>query len=124
MLAPLHGPNPTPFQIVSSYTVGVASAAFTLIALGIDWRTALLALLVLDWTAGVVANSAEPVRSWWRARAHLRIAFVIVHLLQLPLLLWLTGGGIVFAILTLVLAAKLSIFVLGWTDGRFQGTGG
>ena len=113
MLAPLHGLNPTLFQLVSSYAVGVASAALTLIALGVDWKKALLAFLVLDWTAGVVANSAEPVRAWWRERPRLRAAFIGVHFLELPFVFWLAGGGEAFAILVLVLAAKLSVFVLG-----------
>lgn len=120
MLASLHGLKPTLFQLMSSYGVGIASAAFTLIALGIDWKTLLLALLVLDWTAGVVANSAETVRAWWQARPHLRIAFLVVHILELPLMFWLSGGGEIFVILTLVLAAKLSVFLLGAPSARSQ----
>ena len=93
MLASLHGLNPTPFQLIGSYGIGVASAAFTLIALGVDWETLLLAFLVLDWTTGVVANSAETARAWWRERPRFRIAFIAVHLLELPLVFWLSGGA-------------------------------
>ncbi|MEM9781006.1 MAG: hypothetical protein AAF899_00880 [Pseudomonadota bacterium] len=120
MLAALHGHNPTPFQLVSSYALGAASAALTLVVLGIDGKTALLALLVLDWTAGVVANSAEAVRAWWRRRPHLRVPFIVVHFVELPLVFWLTGGGEVFAILLLVLAAKLSVFMLGAPSPGFH----
>ena len=120
MLASLHRLNPTPFQLVSSYGVGVTSAAFTLIAIGIDSKTVLLAFLVLDWTAVVVANSAETVRAWWREQPRFRIAFIAVHLLELPLVFWLSGGGEVFVILTLVLSAKLSVFLLGAPSARDQ----
>ena len=124
MLAALHGINPTRFQLVSSYAVGLASAALTLVALGFAWKTALLALLVLDWTAGVVANSAEPVRAWWAERPRLRGAFIVVHLLELPVVFWLTDGGAAFAVLALVLAAKLSVFVLGWHPRALDGVEG
>ena len=77
------------------------------------WQTLLLAVLAVDWCGGVVANSAETVRAWWRERPRLSKAFVVVHLLELPLVYWLAGGGLVFYVFALVLAMKLGVFLLG-----------
>ncbi len=111
--AAFHGDHPGPFQLIATYAIGLAAAGLTLLSLDITWKTVILAVLVFDWVGGIVANAAETVRTWWRARPKARTAFLLIHLLEVPLLWWLTGGGLAFYILVLVLAAKLSIFVLG-----------
>ncbi len=113
MLGSLHGNKPTTFQLVSSYGVGLGAALLVLVSLEFSWKTALLAFLALDWVGGIVANSAETVRDWWRERPEMSRAFIAVHLIELPIVFWLSGGGVTFALFGLVLAAKLSIFLLG-----------
>ena len=113
-LRSLHGNEPTGFQLFATYGVGAAAAALTLAALDFNWKTALLAFLAFDWVGGVVANAAETVREWWRDRPRLKTAFIVVHLIELPLAYWLAGGGVVFYVLGLALAVKLSVFIVGW----------
>ena len=109
----LHGNRPAVFQLVATYGVGFAAAALVLTTQGFGWRSWLLALVAADWCGGVVANAAAPVRAWWTARPRMKTGFVLVHLAELPLIYWLSGGGVAFYILAVVLAAKLSVFMLG-----------
>ena len=109
----IHGNKPSGFQLFATYGVGVAAAALTLATLGFNWKTALLAFLAFDWVGGIVANSAETVRAWWRERPRMKTAFIVIHLIELPLVFWLAGGGVAFYTLALMLAIKLSVFVLG-----------
>ena len=113
VLRSIHGNKPTGFQLCATYGVGVAAAALTLAALGFSWKTALLAFLAFDWVGGIVANSADTVRAWWRNRPRMKKAFIIIHLIELPLVFWLAGGGVAFYVLALMLAVKLSVFMLG-----------
>ena len=117
-LGSMHGNTPTGFQLAATYAVGIGAAVLALATLGLTWKTVLLAILAFDWAGGVVANSADPVRAWWRDRPRMQAAFIIVHLIELPLVFWLTDGGAAFYVLALVLAAKLSVFVLGgrWSN--------
>ena len=109
----LHGNRATPFQLAASYGVGLGAAALVILVLGLSWKTALLGLVAVDWVGGIVANAAEPVRAWWRDRPRWRAAFIAVHIVELPIVFWLSGGGIVFALFALILATKLSVFLLG-----------
>ncbi|MGJ3231583.1 MAG: hypothetical protein ACFE0P_07280 [Oceanicaulis sp.] len=113
MLGAVMGERPTRFQVLSSVIVGSAAALLTVIVFGWSWKAALLALLAFDWAGGVVANAAEPVRAWWRPRPRLRAVFFAVHAVEAPLVYALTGGGAAFAVFAILLAAKLSVFVLG-----------
>lgn len=112
-LEPFQGENPSYPQLIATYGIGFMAATLTLNYLGLGWESAILAFIVFDWVGGVVANAAEPVRKWWRTRPHLKAKFFIVHVLEIPLVYLLTGGEILFYILLIVLAAKLSIFEIG-----------
>lgn len=113
MLEELHGRTPTRLQLVSTWGVAAAAFVFTLYALGTDWRSILLAVIAADWCGGIIANAAESTRVWWRRRAMGRRIFIAVHLIEIPIVLWLAEGGLAFWVLMLVLAAKLSVFMLG-----------
>lgn len=107
------GKRPSPFLIISSVGMFIAAAVLTIVTLGTGWKVLVLAFVAGDWAAGVIANSAESTRAWWRDRLPKRRNFIIVHLLELPLVWWLTGGGTVFALFVFVLIAKLAVFILG-----------
>lgn len=112
-LDPIQGKSPSLLQLFTSYGIGLGAAALVLTQLDFTWKTALLAALAFDWCGGLVANAAPPVRGWWRTRPGLSRAFLPFHLMELPVIYWLTGGGTVFYCFCLVMAAKLAIFELG-----------
>lgn len=113
MLNAILGQRPSPFLVISSVGMFIAAAVLTIVTLGTGWKTLILAFIAGDWAAGVIANSAESTRVWWRDRLPKRRTFIIVHLLEVPLVWWLTGGGTVFALFGFVLIAKLAVFILG-----------
>ena len=113
ILDPWHGRDPSALQLVATHGVGLASAALVISALGADWRSFVLALAAYDWCGGVVANAAEPVRAWWRTRPGMHRGFIVVHLVELPIVYWLSGGGLIFYVLAIVLAMTLAVFSFG-----------
>lgn len=113
MLNAILGQKPSPFLVISSVGMFIAAVVLTIMTLGTGWKALILAFIAGDWAAGIIANSAESTRVWWRDRLPKRRTFIIVHLLELPLVWWLTGGGIGFVLFGFVLAAKLAVFILG-----------
>ena len=109
----LHGYHPTVLQLIATYGLAIGAAGLTISYLGVEWRAWIIALLAADWVGGTIANSAETVRSWWRARPRLSVGFVAIHIIEWLLLWWLTSGGLMFGLLSLALLAKLSVFMLG-----------
>ncbi len=93
--------------------MAAAAFVFTLYALGTGWRSVVLAVVAADWCGGIIANAAESTRAWWRRRTTGRRIFIAVHLIEIPIVWWLADGSLAFWVLMLVLAAKLSVFMLG-----------
>ncbi|MEO1014758.1 MAG: hypothetical protein AAFX08_06160 [Pseudomonadota bacterium] len=112
LMEALHGTRPTSFQLTATYAVFIGAMAIVFAGQGVSPKSILLALVAGDWAGGVVANAAPSTRAWWRERRDLRLPFYLVHLLELPIVWLLTGGGLAFALMALVLTMKLSVFAL------------
>lgn len=118
MLAEIQGHNPTRLQLTTTYGLFVGTTVLIILWYGMDWKSLILAVIAGDWAAGIVANSARSTRDWWRDRLTARRVFLVIHLLEVPLVWWLCAGDSqLFGILMLTLFAKLSVFLLGREAG-------
>ena len=86
---------------------------------GTGTKGVLLAILAFDWAGGVVANASEPVRAWWRDRTNLRPYFYGLHVVELPVALWLADGEPSFGWLAALLTLKIVAFARGRTHPGF-----
>lgn len=119
MLEDVQGENPTRIQLIATYGMAVAAAAAMWFARPFEWQTVVLMLFAADIAAGVVANAAKSTRQYWAKKADwVPLAFVGVHLAELPILWWLSGGDITFWVLALAMATKLATFWLGQEERR------
>lgn len=112
----VHGRTPTVFQVAATWVAFVSAGGVVLWNEGVSLAGVILALFAADWTAGIVANSAEPVRAWWREHQHYRLPFHLVHLVLLAIAFLIGGDGVVFQALIVILFVKLTVFELGQTQ--------
>lgn len=114
----VHGRTPTVFQVLGTWITFVVAAGLVLWHVGFNLSGLVLALFAGDWTAGIVANSAESVRAWWRAHPKYRLPFHLVHLVLLGVAYLIAGPSLVFQLLVLALIVKLTVFELGQSAPR------
>ncbi|MDF0601075.1 hypothetical protein P1J78_10065 [Psychromarinibacter sp. C21-152] len=113
LLAPLHGHHSTPLQRAATDGVAGAAAALALFRLPPGWTGWLLAPIAADWAGGSPANAARSTRRWRASRPRLRRGFHALHVAEIPVVWWLSPRPLVFQLLSLTLAAKLTVFELG-----------
>jgi hypothetical protein len=115
----LHGATPSPMALAFAYAIGFGACVLA-------WQTgpggiagAVLAILALDWAAGIIANATYSTRAfhagkplWWA------VAFVALHAAEVPLLYWLAQDATLAAWMLLMLAMKLAVFVIGQAELR------
>ncbi len=115
----LHGTTPSPMSLALAYAIGLVAAVLA-------WQTgpggiagAALALLALDWAAGIIANATRSTRAfhagkplWWA------LAFVALHVAEIPLLWWLAQDTTLPSWMLLMLAMKLAVFIIGQAELR------
>ncbi len=115
----IHGESPHPAGVILTWLLGFLAAAAT-------WREgpdglagALLALLALDWTGGVVANATRATRAAWATLSRTAaVAFLAAHLLEVPILLLLTSSTPHLRGLVIILLLKLAVFAVGQIELR------
>jgi hypothetical protein len=115
----LHGAAPSPIALAFAYAIGLAAAALAWQAGPGGIAGAILALLAIDWAAGIIANATRSTRAyhagkplWWA------LAFVALHMAEIPLLWWLTRDTTLASWMLLMLAMKLAVFVIGQAELR------
>lgn len=98
--APVHGDNPSRFEMVLTYAVGVLAAIFVVgygLAQGIAlslWQMVVLFVVTLDVASGAVANATHSTNTWYRRRAlWVRLLFVVVHFVHALLVVLLLDAG-------------------------------
>ena len=109
----MHGERPKPFDLVAIWAVFFATFAVVIWALGLSLSHLVMAFMASDWVAGIVANASHSTRAWWRARPVFRKIFYAVHLIEVPLVLWLAPSLLVALLMLLALAIKLVVFAQG-----------
>ncbi|WP_436496248.1 hypothetical protein [Actinokineospora sp. HUAS TT18] len=83
-------------EILGGLLVASLLAWYTLRAGGIDgWRLALVALLALDVTGGVITNATNSAKRWYHRTpsARPRLVFVSAHVVHLALVALFLGGS-------------------------------
>lgn len=117
----LHGRDPVPIIVTLIYLVGGIVGTFVWMAAPGGWQGILLTLLAVDWSAGIVANATRSTRAYYaELPMWVPVLFVAVHLAEIPLVLWASGGSGLGEWMLLLLGLKLAVFVAGQIKLRRQ----
>lgn len=113
MWGPIVGDQPTREQILITIAAALAAMVWALEAYGTGWVGWLMALFAVDWGAGAVSLLFASTQAWWRGEPGFSRWFLPTHLLEIPVVWWLSGGDVGFWILLAALGAKLALFEAG-----------
>jgi hypothetical protein len=114
MLKELFGESPTVRQVSFALGYAVFGLLFVYFARPFEWQTIVLMIMAADIFGGVISNASSSTRAHWAGKSRwAAIAFVTVHLIEIPIIWWLSGGDIVFWLLTFAMLAKIGVFLIG-----------
>ncbi|ODT76841.1 MAG: hypothetical protein ABS76_30200 [Pelagibacterium sp. SCN 64-44] len=119
MIKELFGDNPTMSQV--SLTLGYAlfGVLFVYLARPFEWQGVVLMIMAADIFGGVISNASRSTRAHWATKPNWgACAFVVVHLIELPIIWWLADGDLVFWVLTCAMLAKIGVFIVGQDETR------
>jgi|694.fasta_scaffold87809_5 hypothetical protein len=113
----LHGEHPTTTDLILTYLGACLSLVpFEFLISTLDLsitKQMILSFIVLDFSGGIIANITESTSSFYASRPRLRIVFLLAHLVQPALLVWIfpENALVVFYITVYTL---LSSIVVSW----------
>jgi hypothetical protein len=120
----LLGTESTPFHV--ALTLG-AAGGLTAVVVGLSvlagdpmWRTALLAVLVVDLAGGVVSNVTPGTNRFYRASRRRRRIFLSLHVLQPAALVFLFPGAIAHVAVVSLYTLASSAFLSEGADPKLQ----
>ena len=113
----LHGEHPTRTDLILTYLGACLSLiSFEVLISTLDLsitKHLVLSFIVLDFSGGIIANITESTSSFYASRPRLRILFLLAHLVQPALLVWIFPQN-TLVVLYITVYTLISSLVVSW----------
>jgi hypothetical protein len=119
LLTFLHGEHPTRTDLILTYLgacLCLVSVEFLMPPLDLSiTKHLVLSFIVIDLSGGVIANITESTSSFYAGRPRLQIIFLLAHMVQPALLVWIfpENALVVFYITLYTLLSSLAVYLVG-----------
>jgi hypothetical protein len=121
MIKELFGDTPNMPQVLLALGYALFGVLFVYFARSFEWQSVVLMVMAADIFGGVISNASRSTRVHWATKPNwAALAFVLVHLIEIPIIWWLAGGDLVFWVLTCAMLAKIGVFIVGQDEIRHK----